>query len=279
MNKLVSKNPVQRFKDGKKIIKAFNGWQALGQGALNNIPGGKGLNILAGFGAGVYNQAKNVYNSIENLTSNNSSKDNIVKKEGKQKNGYNARWNERNGKFVSGQFMDEDGNVYWYGSDGSKTLIKKRLQNNQSNKLIKQPYFQNQFASRANEIGANKIKEWQNKLGVKVDGVWGQNTENAYQNYLNTQNNFNNINFKSPEIVKPTSNMTYINTNAAANNADYSKQTSGTLKPNAELPAGYSVAYNFVKNNPNLFLKKGGQLVSKNPINRFKQRNFRKVGQ
>ena len=73
--------------------------------------------------------------------------------------------------------------------------------------------------------------------------------------------------------------MTYINTNAAANNANYSKQTSGTLKPNAELPAGYSIAYNFLKNNPTLFAKKGGQLPSRNIVERFKQRNFRQVAQ
>lgn len=36
-----------------------------------------------------------------------------------------------------------------------------------------------------------RIKEFQKKLGVKVDGIWGKNTENAYQQYLKNKLKFN----------------------------------------------------------------------------------------
>lgn len=29
------------------------------------------------------------------------------------------------------------------------------------------------------------VREWQNKLGVKADGIWGPNTQAAYERYAN----------------------------------------------------------------------------------------------
>lgn len=37
----------------------------------------------------------------------------------------------------------------------------------------------------------NNIKSWQQRLGVAQDGIWGKNTEAAYQNYLKNHNTIN----------------------------------------------------------------------------------------
>lgn len=44
-----------------------------------------------------------------------------------------------------------------------------------------------------------EVKEWQRKLGVTADGIWGPNTQAAYDKLMNPNKN------QDPHIVNPSS--------------------------------------------------------------------------
>lgn len=145
MNNLVSKSPVQRFKQGKRILKAQYGTETPSLGLTYSYE---------------FNPAKTpqIGNQLPNFTEvqipklnydpkialkNLSSKKKIIKRSGVDKNGNPVRWNEdENGNFISGQYVSDDGNTYWQGSDGSKTLIKRGNQKtvNSPETVTKQPF-------------------------------------------------------------------------------------------------------------------------------------------
>lgn len=299
MNKLVSRNPIQRFKKGKKIGKFQNGryiqidsnndiWQDNTTGKKyqrnwngrhwNRTPEGSTGNDFNNYFKEYVPEApkqrigmngKPIIDTYSQTISNVPQNPKGIQLKAFIQSGKGK--GVRNGIRITPhkEYSRSTGKTYWIGSDGSKTLMSE---SNKSTPVTRNPYFQSKYANRSKDINVNSIKQMQRMLGVKADGIWGDKTEAAYNSWLSSQQD---------PIIKKDDNITYTNTNATANNANYSKQTSGTLKSNYELnlPAGVSVAYQYLQNNPNLFAKKGGQLLSRNPIERFKQRNFRKVVQ
>ena len=314
MNKLVSRNSVQRFKEGKKIIKAQEGqiiyytgrdgkkyeawrggndwyYRERGTSGITPMP----YNYITTKGQRFYESTPKgvVANSFETV---------------------NTR------KLPQNQYIGKDGKVYQKNSDGTVTLINSKEQlesiykrkfprfwfysknpNTVTNtpslqKITREPYFQSKYSNRANEIGgANKIIEWQRKIGTNPDGIWGADTERKYLAWLNR----NGRGFKpsvddfelqtellttpttppltDTDIAEITGTPTYSTTptsqfNVSGKNGTmYSNEHVRDLFDNVQLR---TPTYKYATT----FAKQGTKLVLRNPIERFKV-NFRQVVQ
>lgn len=202
MQKLVSKNSVQRFKEGKKIQKFQNPssgitlidekndiWQdSSGKqyqrswiGRKRNISPNEERNFKRYFSEysvtpqqRIGMNGKPIVDTITNASSNNNQQQQI-KDYSWMKGGTRQRTAEEEARL-----KDPKVQAYLNRQQSSTVNPQKKSMN---------PRFQSAYSNRASDIGgANKIKEWQSKLGVKADGIWGDKTEAAYQWYLTQQN-------------------------------------------------------------------------------------------
>ena len=87
----------------------------------------------------------------------------------------------------------------------------------------------------------NNIKSWQQRLGVAQDGIWGKNTEAAYQNYLKNNNTANTN-------TQPSTNQTATNPSTTTSTA--STQTPATgINNNQDQSNPVPTAFNYVDSN------------------------------
>lgn len=288
MNKLVSKNSVQRFKQGRKIVKAEDGWTLIRGRAVQtpiSFHDRKKLThryILAGKQYGSFDGGKTYYGLSEggrplSYKANNQLLAAIER--GKSKSTVGAR-----------------------GINKSKNTVSTTA-----------PRFLSRYSDRMSEIGGvNNIKAWQEKLKdyydagtYNPDSVWGDNTEKAYRKYL-ADNNINlglvklepvsispvkesvqqNDFASDKQNYYPSATMSTPSTETVpAQQNDFASKSSGyqsgqsrgaqlfnniTLRP--EFKYGYWRMFN---TNPfTIYSKQGSKLVYKNPVKRFKS-NFR----
>ena len=242
MNKLVSKNPVQRFKQGRKIVKAQWGLKTRDDGVIVNsagIPVGKSImessyNYEKNFPEdklilpGLYQdpEDKGIY-SPNNMDSNGNYNQ-VISRPSPIQNGTYYETKDASGKII-------DRGRYFGGKKHSLPIgpkSKKSSQNNFNQKTINTPnqktanngqstYKINKLNRKISNPGAyHNITIWQNKLKdfyapgtFKVDGIWGKNTEAAYQKYLLDQSNkkvldslssTTSLNFSNPIIENPS---------------------------------------------------------------------------
>ena len=287
MNKLISRNPIQRFKQGRKLIKAQNGL---------DFPY-KGNRIKLGLNAPSLNYTIPEINfptdKIEDLPSippmpypykgkkvqigldtniDLSPEKSLQKKKGRK-------------------FIDKDGSIYWLGSDGSKTLMSQGKSDNVNT----------QVANKNNSIQYRnpRVTTWQNKLKdfyepgtFAADGIWGDNTEAAYQKYLQLVNVpemsqeeakaattprqvqfVNPVNLNSTPIQVPqTYNRTQVREflrNKGVNPYDFSGNQRRAIRM---ILNGQGTDQDKALVQSMGIFKKGGQLPSRNPITRFRNR-------
>ena len=210
MNKLVSKNPVQRFKQGRKIIKAQFGYKTREDGVIVNQAGIPVGTINGGYMPRSTTQDINYqskYPSDKPITSS------------LYLDAYdNSAWASRP-KEYSGQRMIRISNgpevpangTYYETTDKSGKVIDKgryfggvkhslplgKTSNNKSNqekpvtKVTQKPINKSKAVGGVTKDTKKYIMEWQKKLKdfytpgtYKVDGIWGDNTEAAYQEFL-----------------------------------------------------------------------------------------------
>ena len=317
MNKLVSKNPIQRFKQGK-IIQKFQ----QGKDFPERFKGEKYLyndiftlgNVLRAFNF-TTNPVKTTIEATAPVIYKNLSQEEPkkIRYKGKVYSTYKGKvYNlDKYGKPISeatefNLTRDINGNLRnnaqktpavqnKYGTKEEQLAKQKKygsvssVINNFKNKksdisnpvksVTRKPYFQSKYANRANEINSNDIIKLQKKLGVKADGIWGDKTEAAY---------LASKAFNSPEAINITKKSDIPPVQTPVSNIDtfaYNPTQVTTVPTQTySVQPGYSVAHNAINDNINTryastFMKKGGQLPSKNSVERFKQRNFSKVAQ
>ena len=300
MNKLVSKNPVQRFKQGKKIVKALWGidlayidnpsvMTASGHGPkisdvhiptkqerqLGNNLAAIGAAGAAGASGNLIATKSNVANKILNAmpsTGQNPYYDPytegltlggmvatpiVVAAQGNKNNQQKknhiplGKVQAMRQKYLGKSNMDiakEETHNYLEGLR-NKYVRPFNKKNNSSTKTVipVNNYYLKGFENRKDEIAKlGGVRAMQNeliKLGLLndkfgADGRWGKNTEAAYQKYLSLKN--------IPVYEKP------------------------------ETPSVAAMAGIYSEENKPLYqrirFKQGGQLVSKNPVKRFKLR-------
>lgn len=279
MNKLVSKNSVQRFKQGRKIIKAEDGWTLIR---------GRAVQTPVSF----YDRKKLTHRYILN---------------GKQYGSFDG------GKTYYG--LSEGGRPLSHKANNqllaaiergkSKSTVGARgINKSKSAVSITTPRFLSKYANMADTIGgANNIKAWQQKLKnyyapgtYNPDSVWGANTQAAYERYLAEQNNNLGLVKLEPVSTSPMKESVQQNDFAQDKQTGYpSMETIQSSNPVLNQQNDFasdrqnyypSTTTNIVSYNPNFnwrnalaesqklhFVKQGGQLYSRNPIKRFK--NFR----
>ena len=289
MNKLVSKNPVQRFKQGKKIQKMQNAGtlsynedyeslmssspKALTKQAPLSLPKKfryKG-NIYSTYKGKVYNLDRNGH-PISEATGFNL------------KN-VNGKWINQvpssSQAIITKTTISPSKKVATAPSKTATPVVKKQS-------VVPRSGWSYGF-DRSKE-GIGDIAAMQRKLKAegyyadnedsKDDGKWGQSTENAYIRYLNKQKAM-----ELPPEIKQQNPIEIISQPQIYQNdfaQDKSNNYSGTIERIPVIQAPYiplglgaqlaQAAKQYTK------LAKQGGLLSRNPIERFK-RNFRKVAQ
>ena len=296
MNKLVSRTLVQRFKEGKKIIKALEGTQFGRNIQYVYYTGRDGIARQA-----MYNpQAKRWMYANRNQKNWNFMPEGYVTHDGYNFIGdFAAVSNQKNKEGVQKKYIQKLAN-----KQSNKTASQNKTPSNKNNsssnfkpsiptkssdkvkpsssesKVVaggssKGNMFINQSKNTTpvNNIwvkGFNRrpeitdVRAIQNKL-IQLgllndrfgdDGRWGRNTEEAYKKYLA----LNSINTNPDDfaVTKPIDKV---------------------IIPNVpqNISPGYLVDENPLQNYPTTryattFMKKGGQLPSRNPIERFKNR-------
>lgn len=245
MNKLVSKNSVQRFKQGKKIVKAKGGLRT--KYFPEEFDKDYTHNFLTLLRLG--------YRKI-------------------------------NGVWMSPEEQEQN----------------RKATNKKGTKVIITPRFLSKYANMANTIGgANNIRAWQQKLKnyyapgtYNPDSVWGDNTQAAYERYLAEQNNNLGLVKLEPVSISPVKESVQQNDFAQDKQTGYpSMETIQSSNPVLNQQNDFasdrqnyypSATTNIVSYNPNFnwrnalaesqklhFVKQGGQLPSRNPVERFKQ--------
>lgn len=339
MNKLISKNPIQRFKEGRKIVKAKGGLKTIQNSIYDSIYGTlwglrhpiENTKRLFGNQSSV-DQDKFAEKYLNEVSSDYDDNGNLIKKE--QKKGR--------------RFIDTStGNEYWLGSDGSKTLLssKKPIKTNggKSRKTLKKVSTPSSVfaghkigrtgglnyniddADRQQLIGTGQFtdSDFTNAISaqkalnryfansglgsVTEDGAWGDQSRAALALALSKSKSLTPINnettvAKTPIIPTYTPPTIPINQKVANLNlnvptyvtADRS-QTRDWMRSNNINPYSVTGAMRvavrriragqaddndklLVKGNEQLYnllkgyYKKGGQLPSRNPVERFKQK-------
>lgn len=228
MNKLVSKNPVQRFKEGKKIVKAQFGRNLKWDWEDTIKRKGDGTFI---FNSPVNNQL------------------------------FNSEFFKNNPQIIK--------------------RIQKPIRNTVKNTTTPiDNYYVKGYEGRKDEIsklgGVRAIQKMLGFTGKNLDGKWGENTELAYQNYLKSkqqqqapelpsttdlvQHITSQINFNQPN--KSSAPFIYNQLQSAKEQAE---KSSNNQYISQEIPEQF-LAMLMGKR----YYKQGGQLVSRNPIQRFK---------
>ena len=323
MNKLISKNPVQRFKQGKKLIKAQGGTKT--KYAANNL-------VHAGrdtWGDYLYydNRTGDLIKASSNpdkLKQEGFTIGNIARTAKELKtNPYISR------SLPTGFSMDEIFGLtknHTFGEYTGKLIqqpkvpVQKKTVPNKSG--VDTAFLTNDQTQRLLDASASPVKKtsntprnpgayhniitWQNKLKdfyepgtFAADGMWGKNTEAAYQKYLQltnipelSQEEVNEI--KAPKMPKTPSIYSLMNPVEKDLKAPLSipqtynrTQVREFLRNKGVNPYSFSgdqrKAVRMVLNGQGTnedkalvqsmgIFKKGGQLPSRNPITRFRNR-------
>lgn len=316
MNKLVQKNPVQRFKQGKKIVKAEGGFDF---DKLRRIPqyyrkAGDYFNQAASLPADkfiskAYNKTKRtlfppdkystakVYKLLNKLT-------------GEEPIGITENVTDQR-KLPKNQFY-KNGKLYQTNSDGTTTLLTIPAPTRGSQQVKdRKPtvittstptyYVTRKYRGKIPVSGLNSrdaVKAYQRdvlKMGNASDGIWGDNTQKAYLAYLNR----NGQGFK-PGVDDNNTTTALLNTSTttvpvtdkdiAQINPEYTLTYSQTPQFNVVGQSGTTYSNeqardlfeNITLRKPTykystILFKQGGNLLSKNPVKRFKKGNIIKV--
>lgn len=193
MNKLVSRDPIQRFKEGKKIVKALKGdntstWNPVSYGgynlktgvesALNQTyqPKPKKSNSVSD---SKNQKQKNTKKSdlITNLENSQSNNQNIVK-DATNMIISNLRNQTNNNQTTNGYGFPKQG-VNEYGFPTNNTRIVTADNHYIGTKGNVGLY--RRSALRAGVTNRNQVAALQRKLGLTADGVWGANTQAAWE--------------------------------------------------------------------------------------------------
>lgn len=296
MQNLVSKNPIQRFKQGKKIVKAEEGAVARWQRRIRhpfqsyqNLDRKLDINRMDPF-----RYLENKINKIGSWIGNNLVVENYTPENGGTTNN-RLKNQQQNNQNITKQ------NTYKTPKlKGSKEAYLNRLKqqgftSKPTKPVVKSvPVVKKQSIvprsgwsygyNRSNEISDIKATQQMlkdagylssDKYNV-VDGKWGSDTENAYKQYLAqkqiqepttqqiTDYVTNQVNKNNPIIETNVPSTIYNQIYSATNGF---KQTSIlTSTPTIiSMPKQYE---EMLKGK----YKQGGQLVSRNPINRFKSK-------
>ena len=309
MNKLVSKNPIQRFKQGKKIEKFQLGKNFKRVGTANNGLSGIYFNpddskLYKGTLTGYdyigdsykytnYGTGKTgVINASEYIKKPLTGKTNIdVNEELKVLNEINSKSNST--------------------KSGIKTEYKKKLTPrsrwsygyNRSNEISDIRATQ-QMLKDAGYLSSDKYNV--------VDGKWGKDTENAYKKYLlnkekpiitPTQEKIQQVLPQIAQQAQPTlvtqtllnqtptlTNFTPQPVTRTFNRSEIRDYIRSKGKGAYDYTGAQKKALRMVINGQGTdedkaivkdmgLFKQGGQLISRNPVKRFKQKNFRLVAQ
>lgn len=287
MNKLISKNPVQRFKQGRKIVKAQNGLDFPYKGnriklGLNvpslsytipeiNFPTDK-IEDLPSIPPMPYPyKGKKVQIGLDTNIDLSPEKS-LQKRKGRK-------------------FIDKDGSIYWLGSDGSKTLMSQGKSNNVNTQVADK---NNSVQYRNPNVIAwqNKLKDFYEPGTFAADGMWGKNTEAAYQKYLQLVNVPEMSQEEAKAATTPRqvqfSNPVNLNLTPIQVPQTYNRtQVREFLRNKGVNPYSFSGdqrrAIRMILNGQGTdqdkalvqsmgIFKKGGQLPSRNPITRFRNR-------
>lgn len=259
MNKLVSRNPIQRFQQGKKIVKAQFG---LPTALLSRTQVKKNGSFGNGRKDGKWVAGKFIPNTSNNIQQNKqqSSKDYSFMK-GTPK----PRTPEEQKKWEAE--VQRQKNLMQNDARKAVSTTNTVQKNTFKPKTVSPRFIKgyNDEGLQAEIGGTQNIKTWQQRLkdfyapGTYTDdGLWGKNTQAAYEKYLLAQN----IQPQAPTIpetpITPTYKYTPTNYYALNNNyslADYQFN---------QFMQNFARKYNL-----NQYLKKGG-LISKSPVERFR---------
>lgn len=295
--KLVSKNSVQKFKWGNKIIKADNG-------IVLNILGHK--TEIGPTASKVLRKMKKAYNYYK--VNSGATED------------FGLLYG-RTGDPITFIRNVIDGNVIDPNQKSNEKIIPKNDKNSKKNSititksstLVTKPRFLSKYSNMSNVIGgANNIKAWQEKLKdyyapntYNPDSIWGANTQAAYEKYLEDQTK-QNVKFgtsdmiadindtsgleKAKEIVPSQKTVPVYQNDFALDKLNYPSYYDTTyFDPHAKelfdkvvlRNPGYNFNYNpysfstfknpFTFNKPIIFSKQGSKLLKKNSINKFKK--------
>lgn len=167
-------------------------------------------------------------------------------------------------------------------SSKEQPIISNKSTINKAKNTVQTPkiHYTRAYKQRVADLGLKNVeavKAMQRQLGVKDDGIWGNKTEAAYQAL---QGNINGTDFTNSDLLKPISKP------------NYNISTVGTIdergnitlnNPNAKPISRYNNFLNLntlpkLQDNINIplskftFAKKGSKLISRNPIERFKNK-------
>lgn len=305
MNKLVSKNSIQRFKQGRKIVKAQGGIKT-----SRRTPGGQIIYDNNSSEPGFFSRFWSYLTSPQQPRVGMNGKP-IV--DTMQENP-NSTPKSKGYSFMKGETRQRtpEEQKNWEAEVQRQKNLMKDDPRKVINKRIITPRFLSKYSNMENTIGgANNIKAWQQKLKnyyapgtYNPDSVWGANTQAAYDRYLADQAK-QSVKFTVPSITEPTQNelseldkrakpITVNPTTTQQNEFAQDKQTSYPSMSRStaqelfdkiilrdEFKTPYNPNFNW-KNAPKLsyypklnyyYAKKGVKLIpkSKNSIERFKQ--------
>ena len=294
MNKLISRNPIQRFKQGRKIHFAKPGDKMLYHG--NEQVTEEVLN-----GQTIYRRSDGSYIYPSNKFL--SPADYSFMTQGKLNPETTSAKNQREGYF-NNQKKKLASTSTPPNKKGDVSTQFNTLGNDQTKRLID---------AMANPVKTNKINNkvlnWQNKLKdfyapgtFKADGLWGKNTEAAYQKYLQLSTipsltEKEAVEIKSPKMPMTPSVYSLMNPVEkdlkASLSAPTTPQTYNRTQVRQFLRNKGVNPYNFTGDQRRAvrmilngqgtdedkalvqgmgIFKKGGQLPSRNPITRFRNR-------
>ena len=318
MNKLVSRNPIQRFKQGRKIVKAEKGvrFQRVGSTWFPGLKSSTMEYVFYDHNTGDYiTSTKPEITSLEGTINR-----------GKSYSKYGYSWKEKefartpNSTPKSRDYSFMKGGTNQRSPEAEALLKDKKVQKylkrqesqgftakptpkkviTPTSQKVTTPHFQSQYKNLMQQRGitADQIIEWQNKLKdfydpnakyKSADGIWGQDTEAAYQRYLSSKNipTYTKAELTDNTPATPTTptiqeKPVQQNDFASQKQTGYpSNQSKGEQLFNSiNLRPEFKYSYSNYKNfNPYKFdlrpmYKQGGQLPSRNIVKRFKNRKF-----
>ena len=306
MNKLISRNPIQRFKQGRKLIKAQFGWQVRKDGVVVNRFGVPVRANNAGYRP--YSMTQDA--SYQTAWPNDRQIASGLYVESGTNNVYASRPEDDGsavGNLISTGPEAPANGTYYESTDATGKVVdrgryfggKKHSlpiggsSSNKKSRTVKK------VSTPRNPGAYHNIVTWQNKLKdfyepgtFAADGKWGDNTEAAYQKYLQLVNvpemsqeeakaattprqvQFANpVNLNSTPIQVPqTYNRTQVREflrNKGVNPYDFSGDQRRAIRM---ILNGQGTDQDKALVQSMGIFKKGGQLPSRNPITRFRNR-------
>lgn len=156
-----------------------------------------------------------------------------------------------------------------------KPINNNNYKPNSTNNTINKPLYTRAYRQRVADLGlkdVDAVKAIQRQLGVNDDGIWGDITEKAYMSKVQGDR------FSNPDVLKPISKPSYniptVETvdergNITLNNPNIIPKYNNFLNLNTLPKFQDSI------NKPLsqlTFAKKGSKLISRNPIERFRNK-------